>query len=1081
MKTLTKVKLINWHTFINEEFKVYHNTLMTGENATGKSTILDAMQYVLTCGKCKFNKAASDIGNRTLESYIRCKIGKEGHEYLRNGDVSCYIALEFYDEKTLQYQIIGVAFDLYAGSSRPVRDFFQITNTLIKDVTFIENNKVFTRKQFKKRLSDNAKNTVFKDNIRDAQRLFSNALGVKEKYFDLVTRALAFKAIDNVYQFIMDFLLKEDFVDINNLRQSIHHYQQLEERLKLSKKECDDLQIIKQHYNEYQEVLFQIKTMDFVNTKFIEKQLSHQITKSHELLEKSKLNLNNLNEKLSRFENNDELYRKRFNELENSLDQNDSYRLRKSLLNDRDNLNKEKNRMHDQYTSLIDLIKKETDLLSKLNTQKDFIKYVNNNQFDTENLRNYFNEIEKFVKNSQEKLKDEIKKTKSSIETNMNDYNKKIDTYNLLKNNQHSYRKEVQGLIDLLKEKLFYHYGKQIEVKPLCEYIEIKDESWRNSIEGYLNSQRFDIIIDPEYFEYSLLIYEEYKNRKGIYGVGIVDVAKLKKYENIPIEGTLAQQLEFKNTYAKWYVNMILGKVYCVDDVRQLRNYHIAITRTAMLYKNYTVRALNPNIYKTPFIGLKSIDIQKKSLQIQMDQLKKQIDEEKTYYNKQNSILKMVSESKVNQIMPRIWIIDDYQLINLQINNIDKQLNNLELDDSIFTLQEEYDRTKEQLIEIKSQKMSITEEIGKTKGKIEDIAKELEINNENNKLIHEQIIQYEIDNIDICQEADHVVLDYEKQYYKNYQHIFKLIKDKISNDKNTMNKLINQIVIQMNDYNKEYNIGFENDINDIERYTNRYYQLRDMDIVDKTEKARQAKMKCEESFKTSFISGLNEKIENAKRDINVLNKGLSQRNFNGETYEFCVNPTKKDNFKEYYKIIQTGNDYLSENLLSETLDEGQRRIMDELFVKLSTVDNNKETEKMLMEYTDYRNYLDYDIKIKYDDGTYSYFSKVNKEKSGGETQTPFYVIMAASFEQVIKNKNQNEDFGCVVIFDEAFNNMDEYRIQEMIKFYNEREIQTFIVVPPSRSSTIIPYVNTRLLVIKQNNNSFVEVITDEKV
>ena len=169
------------------------------------------------------------------------------------------------------------------------------------------------------------------------------------------------------------------------------------------------------------------------------------------------------------------------------------------------------------------------------------------------------------------------------------------------------------------------------------------------------------------------------------------------------------------------------------------------------------------------------------------------------------------------------------------------------------------------------------------------------------------------------------------------------------------------------------------------------------------------------------------------------------------------------------------------NLLSETLSESQRRIMDDLFIKLSSVENDQETEQMLMEYTDYRNYLDYDIKIKYASGDFAYFSKVNKEKSGGETQTPFYVIMAASFEQVIRNRNQNEDFGCVVIFDEAFNNMDEQRIQEMIKFYNEREIQTFIAVPPSRASTIIPYVNTRLLVIKQNQHSFVEGFRDEEL
>ena len=73
-------------------------------------------------------------------------------------------------------------------------------------------------------------------------------------------------------------------------------------------------------------------------------------------------------------------------------------------------------------------------------------------------------------------------------------------------------------------------------------------------------------------------------------------------------------------------------------------------------------------------------------------------------------------------------------------------------------------------------------------------------------------------------------------------------------------------------------------------------------------------------------------------------------------------------------------EYMVNNLLSETLSESQRRIMDDLFVKLSSVENDQETGQMLMEYTDYRNYLDYDIKIKYASGDFAYFSKVNKEK-----------------------------------------------------------------------------------------------------
>ena len=47
--------------------------------------------------------------------------------------------------------------------------------------------------------------------------------------------------------------------------------------------------------------------------------------------------------------------------------------------------------------------------------------------------------------------------------------------------------------------------------------------------------------------------------------------------------------------------------------------------------------------------------------------------------------------------------------------------------------------------------------------------------------------------------------------------------------------------------------------------------------------------------------------------------------------------------------------------------------------------------------------MDYDIKITHEDGSYSLYSKVCEEKSGGETQTPFYVTVAASFVQLYNN------------------------------------------------------------------------------
>ena len=47
---LVKIKLVNWHIFTNHTINLSGNVLITGENASGKSTLLDAIYYVLSAG-----------------------------------------------------------------------------------------------------------------------------------------------------------------------------------------------------------------------------------------------------------------------------------------------------------------------------------------------------------------------------------------------------------------------------------------------------------------------------------------------------------------------------------------------------------------------------------------------------------------------------------------------------------------------------------------------------------------------------------------------------------------------------------------------------------------------------------------------------------------------------------------------------------------------------------------------------------------------------------------------------------------------------------------------------------------------
>lgn len=50
-KTLTKLRLINWHYFSNETILLKNINLFSGENGAGKSTVLDAIQLMILYNK----------------------------------------------------------------------------------------------------------------------------------------------------------------------------------------------------------------------------------------------------------------------------------------------------------------------------------------------------------------------------------------------------------------------------------------------------------------------------------------------------------------------------------------------------------------------------------------------------------------------------------------------------------------------------------------------------------------------------------------------------------------------------------------------------------------------------------------------------------------------------------------------------------------------------------------------------------------------------------------------------------------------------------------------------------------------
>ena len=134
-------------------------------------------------------------------------------------------------------------------------------------------------------------------------------------------------------------------------------------------------------------------------------------------------------------------------------------------------------------------------------------------------------------------------------------------------------------------------------------------------------------------------------------------------------------------------------------------------------------------------------------------------------------------------------------------------------------------------------------------------------------------------------------------------------------------------------------------------------------------------------------------------------------------------------------------------------------------------------------YTDYRTYLDFDLIVTNKEGVKSRLSNMIKKKSGGETQTPFYIAVLASFAQIYHTKDKGEAGNAIrlIIFDEAFSKMDRERSRESIKLLRKFNLQAIVSAPSEKVDDISDLVDETLTVLHSKRSSCVRLFArDDK-
>lgn len=1073
MKKLTRLKLINWHRFTNTTIDFETSTLISGENGAGKSTLLDAIQFVIICSTNYFNKAAHENGKRKLTGYIRCKTGRENKPYERTGEISAHVALEFYEEKRDKYFVIGAVVDSASeGQEKTAR--YLMDGVRLEDDFFFQGRTPKSINQFRTTNAKKIRQWCTTD--KEARSMMKNRFGrIEDKFFRLIPKALAFRPIDDIKDFVYSYVLDEKAVNIDVLRENVRTYQDLQRTLENVKVRIGRLENINTLHDQAMDGLQKDRQYEYYLARAEADLVQESIGRMQSEIQSDMLRLEELNgqirtvkeEQTEKQQIRDDL-RAELATDKDFLAKDEQEKKLQILENRKSDMLKER----DTLQKSMDVAKEQLKKLLKVKDTDDCIRLYYENLCTpdkdfrlTETKENLFRVIsyKNEMRNRVLQKKAEVQAKEAAVTGEKQELDRKIE---LLMKKKLSYTDDVERVRTSIKEE-FQRIGRTPEPRILCELLEITDDTWRNAVEGYLNTQRFYILVEPENFDIALGIYDRLRKERKAYGVGLINTQNLEEFDTAP-EGSLATVVSSKNKYAKRYINMILGKVHMCDHYRELKKYKTSITRECMKYQNNVASAIKPAVFETPYIGQNALKVQLEQAKQKREEIKKQLEEMQERIEQLAFVLEPLSTEQDTDIKYRIDVIGDLRQISVEIRKCKDNIATLEKNSNMIMKQVQLSTLEKMLEEIavnlNNQNRAagkIEERISLTKQRVADE----KVNHAEKAVLSEQIGDRAGDSLPIWKQ------EYEKQ---TVDKSFTQFKDNYLRRRKANQTLVDRSVDAMkgamNGYKTAHDFGAPAAMEGYPDFEAEYLKLKNSELLQYEDKVETARSAAEEEFREQFLSKLQENMKTAQTEFKELNTALNDIAFSNEKYEFMYMPSKK--YRQYYEMIMDDfNAMQGESIFSGMFHENHKAVIEELFERLA-IDNDN-SAKALDEFTDYRTYMDYDIRIIHSDGNYSLYSKVCEEKSGGETQTPFYVTVAASFVQLYKNNIGGEAIG-LVLFDEAFNNMDDERIGGVLEFLRRLPLQILIAAPPDKIQYISPFVEETLLVMTDEKVSFVE-------
>lgn len=1105
MKKLKRILLINWLYFSKQLIEVEDINFLTGKNGAGKSTVIDALQIVLLgeTNARNFNQAANEKSQRTLDGYLRADMDNNSPYSRRGKDFSSYIACEFLDEETGGRFVTGIVFDCRNDGSRQERFF--IYDGDIPESCFLDEQEAMDipslRIYLKQQYSLHQK-------MYDSHKEYRTDMLAKwnvhnEQVSRMLKKAVSFRPIVDIQKFITENICDiPDKPDIEAMQQNIRDYKRHEQLAQRQEGKLEKLVEISRLYREMQAAIDRWEQQTFLSLWAQKEDLEEKINRYRAEEADCKLGAEKAATSFAGVSEEIEEKRQRQDELKAACAQSSVAQEEDRLRSGRDRLRKEQRDLLSQLKNTAQEIKREATSLCNFcerilewqehpllavvalaaeKVQKSYGMFLDCDEQIFNKQSAPFEQAQEATTQFMRAVRETSYKVEEMLHNLQEEQDRRKAALADLRKNIKDYPRGLLQLRDRIAAKLKQDCGQSITIDILADVLEIPEaeEHWRNAVEGYLNTQKFYLLIPPEYYQRALTFYDQIKQDYSSRSFGLVDIARLREKEHLdPWDDSLAKKVETENKLARTYIDYLLGRVVCCTYVSQLRKHRTAITAEGMVYQGYVARPLRKELMEDAFIGRRAVALRIEKLETEW----KADEAELTGWKPVTA--ELAKHKDREPLFSRYFVHNtveqrraDYQRgleITKEVEQLEEELSHLDL----FWLGEQRRQIgvlEEQIRTLEGKKTEYTQEKTTMENRIHTLEYEVlpelyqELSGKEDTL-SERFSSSFIETVGLPRYQQELVR------LKKASAVAKNFGDRLVQTENERSAAQRKLFQTRADYVSAFQpCSFRSDAMTNEEFDQERQLLEESELPKYREKIKAARESAMEQFQNDFLAKLKSSIEQVQDQVKSLNKALKQTQFGTDRYQFRAD--RNPDYAEYYDMIMAPELMEGEGgLFAMPFQQKYGPLIEELFGRLAMSDDTQlnarkqsELQQNIERYTDFRTYLKFDLETTDQNGSKQLLSQTLNTKSGGETQTPFYIAVLASFAQLYQVNNLSplaSNTVRLVVFDEAFNKMDSDRIIESVRLLRKMGLQAIICTPPDKLPDIMPLADKTLLVLK---------------